>query len=272
MKIKKVWQTELSLLMIVIISISFLVPLAQANSSSTQPREIKTLKVVVNGRGTQYPYVFEIRIETLENGTIVWAEKFTEEQRQRLVKAQKVIIYEGDSYIELLKWLGFGLVIPGVIEIWYIIFGALLHIYIDPITAVNIKTATTVAATLLGAITAALAETPVANVVSFVCSLLATAIAIDYATIYDAEKNPDDTLDIWFECTPINMLKATRLLVVELLTRRYVWWATLVGAYIIRERPPRLQIDPTKPIPNQLWKLPWYWPQVMPAGSVKCPV
>jgi hypothetical protein len=275
MKISKtsVWQTK-SLLLMIIVSMSFLVPLAQGNSSPTQESQpsnkIETLTVVLNGRGDRYPYVFEIKIKTLENGTIFLAEEFTEEQKQMLVKAQNVIIYEDDSYIEVAQWLERYLWSPST---WgSIIFGVALHIYIDPITATNIGTATKAAAALLGLISAALVHTPPAAAIAAVCTLFATAIAIDYEAIYSKEKNPDDSLDIWFECTPTNMLKATVLKVVELITRRYVWWATLVGAYIIRERAPRLQIDPNKPIPKQLWKLPWYWPQVMPAGSVKWPV
>jgi len=145
----------------------------------------------------------------------------------------KALDVETGSYAVVEKWMYF----------WFICYGADIHLHLSAIDAINLDTALTTIPILLTLISAACAATitglPVAAVGA--CLILITsALKYNYHTIYATDANADQSFDCW---TSVSFYSPSYigavymgLLFEFVLTNRYLWLVTILGAYILHER------------------------------------
>jgi hypothetical protein len=235
-----------TLLLIAIISSSFLVAIPTAQTSNVELNTSKTFTIIAKGK--EGSYIFEIEIESskliqieqsitsMEINDITDSIGLTEEQVLALSSASSVRVMLGEiqggdqSYIEIVHWFLF----------WGIPYGVYMHLYLSPADAINIGTALDVAVALLTTITAILVATIIGTTGAIVLacmSFFTLMIQVDYDTMYSADHNPDNSFDMWFDIYLWTYYYiSSGWYIVR--TPRYKWCASLLGAYIIETKPP----------------------------------
>jgi len=129
------------------------------------------------------------------------------------------------NFVELLVWL------PRPPYPWWVWIGSVpaFHIYLDPATAMNTATALAVLTFFLGILAG------LSGGIALVALLVIGLIALDYAIMYERDKNSNNSFDVWFPYDWYNVLCATLSKFVYAATPRY-WWIVTVGAWIVGTR------------------------------------
>jgi len=165
---------------------------------------------------------------TLQDASITLDKiSLTSDQASAIKGADKIIIMEGDNRIEVVDWLKFNFY--GV-NVYY---GAHCHMYLNPATAINIKTALDAAAALFAFLTVILLKTIVGAIVCGTIALTLAMLRIDYDVLYNKDHNSDNSFDMWYDVSIYEMFNSN-FAVVE--TRRFIWLLTPPGAYIIKDK------------------------------------
>jgi hypothetical protein len=161
----------------------------------------------------------------------------TEEQRAAVLNSSSVtIMTSSGSRIEITQWFNF----------WGFPLGVAWHAYLTAMDAMSIEQALEVLAVIFGFLAALLSATVVLAALALVTALILAIVKIDFGRMYDGDKNADGSFDMWGEDTLYQMFWTYA----NVETPRYVWLATVIGAYVIRDK----TSSAPPPNPSEWWE------------------